>query len=177
MDAISIALALLDLDKGKRDAIITQSVKEYLHLLYAIVSDIYDSCIEDYYAKRIPDVYDRHGNLEGFNLYRANEIEYENLYLDISIISEQLLPYGKEDSEDVRDYVLSGVMKGLRGVGSSKLSGWPKRWSTSYPNKFSKMGGIWSSKKRTLNGILDDFVATAFDNTEGAFWDIVASKL
>lgn len=175
MDPTSIALKLLDLDKGKRDAVITSAVDDYLKILYTIASDIYDSCIADFYIKYTPKVYDRHGNVEGFNLYQANEITYNDLNLNVLIDENSLLPYGNE--EDKREYVLSSVMRGLRGVGSSKLKGWPKHWRTSYPNSFSKQAGLWSSNKRTLNGILNDFIENAFKDTKNIFWATVLRKM
>ena len=175
MDPTSIALKLLDLDKGKRDAVIASAVDDYLKILYTIASDIYDSCIADFYIKYTPKVYDRHGNIEGFNLYQANEITYNDLNLNVLIDENSLLPYGNE--EDKREYVLSSVMRGLRGVGSSKLKGWPKHWRTSYPNSFSKQAGLWSSDKRTLNGILNDFIENAFKDTENIFWATVLRKM
>ena len=177
MDATEVAFRLLDLNKSQRDAIVAYAVDEYFKILYVIASDIYDSCIQDFYAKYTPKVYDRHGNLEGWNLYQANEISYEDFYLDISIEPDQLLPYGDENDEDKREVILDSVMKGLRGAKSSKLPNWPKQWRTSYPNKFSTQSGLWSSSKKTLKGILNDFVANVMEDTDGIFWTIVSNKL
>lgn len=181
MDAISVALRLLALDKTKRDAIILHSVDDYFKVLYVIASDIYDSCIEDFYIKYTPKIYDRHGNLEGFNLYKANRISYENFYLNVFIDSEQLLPYDKTNDEykDKRDYVLNSVMRGVRGSksGKKKIPGWPKPWRTCYPNTFSRHAGLWSSSKRTLNGIFDDFIENAMTDMENIFWEIVSGKI
>ena len=179
MDATSVALKLLGLNKSKREAIIASSVDDYFKILYAVASDIYDSCIEDFYVKYTPTVYTRHGNLEGFNLYKANQISYENFYLNVFLDSDQLLPYGKidDDHEDRREYVLSSVMKGIRGPKGSKIPGWPKHWRTSYPNHFSRNAGLWSSKKRTLDGILNDFIENAMTDMDYVFWQIVSSKI
>ena len=178
MDATSVALKLLALDKGTRQTIIASAVDDYFKILYIIASDIYDSCIEDFYAKYTPKIYTRHGDLEGFNLYRANEISYENFYLNIKTDPEQLLSYGKnEDDEDKREYVLDAVMKGIRGPKKSKIPGWPKHWRTSYPNAFSEHAGLWSSSKKTLNSILEEFVDKAMTDTDDIFWGIVSKKI
>lgn len=183
MDATDIALRLLDLDKSERDRILASAITDYFKVLYAIAADIYDSCIQDFYAKYTPKVYERHGNLEGENLYRANEISYEKPNLSVFIDSAQLLPYGNGDVEDIgdtedkRDFVLNSVMKGLRGAKSSKLPGWPKHWYTRYPNQYSTQAGVWSSSKRTINGILYDFIENVMGDTDNILWEIVASKM
>lgn len=182
MDSVDVAIRLLDLNKDKRNSIIASSVDEYLRFLYAIASDIYDSCIEDFYFKYTPEVYTRHEDLVGFNLYQANEISYKDLYVNVFIDSTQLLPYGEEDESDEdkkkkKDYVLNTVMKGIRGPKKSKVPGWPKRWRTSYPNQFSRYQGMWKSSKKTLNGILNEFIEKAMEDLDYILWEIISNKI
>lgn len=175
MNAESVAMRLLTLDSGARYAVITNAVNDYFKILYSIASDIYDSCIEEYYFQYTPTVYNRHGNIEGFNLYNANEIAYSDLKLQLKIDSGQLLPYkGKGDK---REKVLSSVMSGLRGGKLKHVSGWPKSWRASYPNRFSRYGGVWSSSEKTMYTIYDDFVDNVIKDTKDLFWTLVSQKI
>ena len=114
---------LLFMDATKRKTIIEEASKAYMYDLSDIASDIYDSCIEDYYAQygppKYPKKYGRHGDKKGFNLYSANNISFDEMSydLDIDFDPNNLLEYydGKKGREK-RDKVLNSVMAGLRGV-------------------------------------------------------------
>lgn len=168
-----IALQLVQMDKGRRTAILASAIDLYLKVLLNVANDIYESCIADYYGGYTPVSYNRHGNIEGFNLYRANSNDYSNFYLGLKIDEDKLLPYGGRKG-DKRSQVLSGVLSGLRG--SSGIPGWPMSWSTSYPNGHSTYK-IWSSSGSTIQEILDDFCANAMKDNMDIFWQCVARQM
>lgn len=169
-------MRLLALDSSDRYTVMSSCWTRYMEYLAEIARDIYDSCIQQYYDDYYPSVYDRHGNKEGFNLYKANEIASYELDYSILLDENNLLPYsGKEK----RYRVLSTVMDGLRGGGARtrQFRGWPMSWHASYPNQFSQFGTEWSSSKTTMMGIFQDFVDNAIDQTEGYFWQLVRDHI
>ena len=168
-----IALQLVQMDKGARTVILANAIDLYLKVLLNIANDIYESCIADYYGGYTPKYYNRHGNIEGINLYRANSNKYSNFYLGLQINENKLSPYGGKKG-DKRSQVLSGVLNGLRG--SSGIPGWPMSWSTSYPNGHSAYR-IWYSSGTTIQEILDDFCANAMKDNMDIFWQCVARQM
>lgn len=167
---------LLQMDRSAVYSIFKSAWSEYMMYLANMASDIYHSCIADYYDKYYPEVYDRHGDRSGFNLYAANLISSFTTDIDIDIDPFELLSYkGKGEKRDV---VLKGVMNGIRGVGSSKnaASGWPRSWTTSYPNRFSNYGD-WQSSATTIDDILDDFLENALDDTIDYLLDAFLSRV
>lgn len=172
-DVKEVIFKLMKKDKSTIDAISLKATREYFRLLKNIAEDIYDSCIAVYYVKYSPIYYDRHGNKDGFNLYNAKDILYENGSLSIGTEPMNLKRYrGKTDK---REIILSSVMAGLRGGPLPLRSDWPMDWTEFcvYPNEYSKYGKHWSSEKHTMNGILIDFINTAFEKTNNDFWQIV----
>lgn len=171
---------LLFMDATKRREIIEEASKVYMNNLSNIASDIYDSCIEDYYAQYTPIKYSRHGNIVGFNLYRANNIDFDeaSYNLDIDFDPNKLLGYydGKRNREK-RDKVLNSVMAGLRGTKSSKTPpGWPQTWSTSYPNRYSKYS-MWKSNGTTMNEIFKNFMNNVMKDTIDLFYNHIKKLL
>lgn len=174
MDQAGVVLKLLELDASKRKQIITKAVDQYFIILYKIASDIYDSCIEDFYIQYTPESYTRHGDIEGFNLYNANEIELNDNGIRLFADANQLLPYaGKTDR---RQKVLDAVMNGIRGTKLKYVAGWPLKWSTTYPNRFSQYK-LWSSSATTMHEIYMDFVENVSSDTQDIFWDLVSRLL
>lgn len=172
LDISAILLKLMSKDDSLIDEIIEKATREYLMFLGKIAADIYDSCIAVYYATYTPKVYDRHGKIEGFNLYSANDIRFEDDYLIGSVDAMKLLKYkGKKDK---REIVLRQVMDGIRGVGSFRNPDWPMDWTEycTYPNEFSKYSD-WSSSKNTMYEIFEEFGDTIIDATSEHFWTIV----
>lgn len=152
--------------------------EEYMEYLSEIASDIYDSCIKDYYNKYRPTVYDRHGHLEGRNLYQANRISFNENDIELVIDEYNLWEYkGREK----RERVLSTVMEGIRGGGArrKKWRGWPKDWRTSYPNRFSnsKYLSVWSSSGNTMQDIFEDFKNTVVDKTSDYVVDLFFNSI
>ena len=141
------------------DKAYNEGVSMYLDVLFKIANDIYDSCIKQYYATYTPTVYTRHGNIEGFNLYYAKNIETDEYGITQDFDggdAYELLKYGTK--EDIRQEVLDAVMSGKRGIGK-RASGkrkWQRNWVASYPNKFSEYTD-WKSNASTINEIFDDF--------------------
>ena len=172
-DYIIEQLLLMDSEDSKR--LISDAWYEYVRHIGEIAEDIYDSCIADYYDQYEPTVYGRHGDIAGFNLYSANDIEYDEHEIGVSFEPSFLLPYaGKRDK---RTAVLKNVMKGLRGGKSKKMPpGWPMYWDARYPNSFSKYDD-WSSSGSTMNAIFQDFMANVIEETEYVFWDYVDQRL
>lgn len=171
MASQDIKLRLLKLDRSKRHAVISSAVDIYMRILFNIADDIYDSCIADYYNGYEPTSYKRHGNISGFNLYLANSISYQNNYLSVDIMEDKLLPYGKKTS---REDVFENVITGKRGTGmGGKRAGWPRKWSTSYPNSYSRYRGVWSSGSNTIQGIYADFFQNGIKDTAELFWQCV----
>lgn len=172
--------ALLLMDTTKRRTIIDEASKAYMSDLADIASDIYDSCIEDYYAQYEPIKYGRHGDIRGFNLYSANNIDFDELSynLDIDFDPSKLLRYydGKRGREK-RDKVLNSVMAGLRGTKSRKTPpGWPMLWLTSYPNRYSKYD-MWSSTKGTMDSIFIEFMDNVMGDTVNLWYDHIKKLL
>ena len=171
---------LLSMDATRRRTIIEEASGAYMRDLSNIAADIYDSCIEDYYAQYEPIKYTRHGNKKGFNLYRANNVNYdETTYnLDIDFDPNKLLRYydGKRNREK-RDKVLKTVMAGLRGAGSSKSPpDWPQEWFTSYPNEYSSYS-IWYSRGGTMNAIFENFMNNVMHDTTHLFYNYIKKFL
>lgn len=154
--------------------IIDNGTKDYLKFLENVAIDIYDSCIQDYYAQYKPKVYTRHGNKAGFNLYQAKDIGANDFSIKLETDPYELLPYGT--AEDIRAEVLKNVMSGVRGykerTNNTDIE-WPSPWSTSYPNKYSRYS-IWSSSCFTIESILDDFAANAIKDTYEMLWEFIA---
>ena len=173
MTPTQIALQLIQMDKSKRIAILASGIDLYLKVLLTIANDIYESCIADYYGGYSPTYYNRHGNIEGFNLYRANQNSYEDFYLGLNIDEDKLLPYSGKKG-DKRCKVLSGVLNGLRG--SSGIPGWPIGWSTSYPNGYSTHR-VWHSSGNTIKEILDDFSKNVTKDTSDILWQCIERQL
>jgi hypothetical protein len=172
-----IASALVFMDKSTRHNVVMSAFDEYCNIMSGVAFDIYRSCIQDYYAQYIPTVYTRHGDIAGANLYLANNISYSDLVLHLSITPDPLKPYSDEDYPD-RDYILTNVMNGIRGGKNMRLErGWPKKWSTSYPNRFSQFGSVWSSSKTTIEDILVDFETNAADETSSLLFACLAKRL
>lgn len=162
---------LLQMDQNQSHAIITNAWYDYVQRIGQIAEDIYDSCIEDYYGQYTPSVYTRHGNIEGFNLYSANDIMHNEHEIEVSLDPGNLLPYAGR--RDKRAKVLASVMKGLRGARSRKTPrGWPMTWYTRYPNAYSVYSD-WSSTRCTMNEIFYDFMDNVLIDTEDLFWKYV----
>lgn len=172
MTPTEIALRLIKMDKSRRTIALANGIDLYLKVLLNIANDIYASCIADYYGGYIPKYYNRHGNIEGINLYRASNNDYSNFYLGLSIEEDKLEPYGKKG--DKREEVLSGVLNGLRG--GPGIPGWPMAWSTSYPNDHSSYR-IWYSSGSTIEEILDDFSENVTKDTSDILWQCIERQL
>ena len=169
MSIDSIALALFEMDKNKLSAVVKTAMRAYAKVLYAVIDDIYDSCIKDYYAGYLPTSYTRHGNIEGKNLYNAPIVSLENGDLFFDTDPYKLEPYSR--TKELRGQVLHNVLNGLRGTGMrSWQEEWPMEWTTSYPNSYSKYN-IWSSSCHTIATIVQDFENNVFDDTEDLFFE------
>jgi hypothetical protein len=172
MTPTQIAFKLIKIDKNKRTSILANAIDLYLKVLLNIANDIYESCIAEYYGGYSPKYYNRHGNIEGFNLYKASDNDYSNFYLGLSIEEDKLLPYsGKGDK---RGKVLRGVLNGLRG--GPNIPGWPIEWSSNYPNNYSAYR-IWYSSGSTIKEILDDFSKNAMKDNMEIFWQCVERQI
>ncbi len=172
--------SLVSMDEHQANSIIDKAWGRYVDLIGNIVSDIYDSCIEDYYDQYIPTKYKRHGDIKGFNLYSANDIEWDVLSfnIDLDFDPAKLQPYydGKRNREK-RDKVLNSVMAGFRGTKSKKTPpGWPKIWRTSYPNRYSKYS-IWKSKGSTMDDIYIDLMENLIKDTTNIFHGYISELL
>lgn len=168
------------MDDAKANAILEEALKKYFNVLSNIAADIYDSCIEDYYDQYTPIKYTRHGNIKGFNLYSANDIDFNEATYEMSLDFDpnKLLGYydGKKNREK-RDKVLKSVMSGLRGAKSIKTPpGWPKPWRTTYPNRYSKYK-LWISKGSTLEGIYTDFIDNIRSDTTNLLYSYIQKLL
>ena len=151
-------------------AAVKNSIEEYADIIWNIANDIYDSCIELYYATYTPTVYKRHGNMDGFNLYRANGFDFDEVNMILDDFDggnpQNLLKYGSKN--DVREEVLAAVLSGQRGITvrpspPAKFK-WPRGWTASYPNKYSKYR-YWSSGAHTIEEIIDDFEENILNDT------------
>ena len=138
-----------------------KAMNEYVDIIVGIANDIYDSCIEQYYSSYAPKVYKRHGKIEGFNLYRANSFELHGTVLDDfdGGNPEALLPYGAR--EDIREEVLKAVLSGKRGI-TPRPSGWPRKWTASYPNEYSRYN-YWRSNFHTILADTQKLKSQLFD--------------
>ena len=171
MSIESIALTLFQMDDSKIAYIVKCAMRAWAKTLYAVVDDIYDSCIKDYYAGYTPTSYTRHGNIEGYNLYDAPVTSLTSGELLFDEDPYQLEPYGK--TREYRPKVLHNVLNGLRGTGMrSTQEDWPMEWHTKYPNHFSKYN-IWTSSGHTIKEIIRDFEDNVLDDTEDLFWGFV----
>ena len=171
----NILMQLVFMDERAAAAAINNGFSQYAQFIVDIYNDIYDSCIEVYYSTYTPTKYDRHGDLEGFNLYSASDIYANQLMVNLSVEGYNLLPYaGKTDK---RDQVLQSVMNGLRGSKSRKTpSGWPMNWSAYYPNEFSEFSD-WSSSASTLYEILNDFANNGVRDTADKFYYFIGINI
>ena len=141
-----------------------KAMNEYVDIIVGIANDIYNSCIEQYYATYTPKVYKRHGQIEGFNLYRANSFELEGTVLDDfdGGNPEALLKYGAR--KDIREEVLQAVLSGKRGI-TKRPSGWPRNWIASYPNEYSQYS-YWQSNFHIMEDIIADFESNIIADTQ-----------
>lgn len=176
VDISTVALELMKKDDATAKRIIEKSTDEYFKLLKDIASDIYDSCIESFYASYIPSVYRRHKDPAGSNLYRANEISFDNGNLSFETEEDNLLKYGA--AQDIRREVLDAVMAGIRGT-TKRPSGWPRSWRQycMYPNEFSQYGRYWKSTKNTMDDIFEEFSRVGLKDTNQYFWEIVSKYI
>lgn len=158
-----IVLRLSTMDDGQMCAIVYKAVEVYFQLLLDIANDIYDSCIADYYGGYTPKYYNRHGNIEGWNLYNANSNGIFGGELRFKTDASKLEPY-KGGSEDD---VLGMVENGFRG--GPGIDGWPKKWSTSYPNDHSAYH-VWYSSGNTIEKITSDFQKNGIRETRELLW-------
>ena len=177
-------------DKDTANAILEYALSDYADFLTEIAKDIYDSCIAQFYDDYTPRIYDRHGDINGKNLYLANKIKYSDLAVHLTLNPDELLPYykmkklsedeyeaGEFESEDKRAQVLASVLLGIRARKSPRTPPWfPMTWRASYPNRFSKYSD-WYSGCKTMNAIFDDFCETAVDDTIDEFWKILDSYI
>ena len=170
---MQIVLRLMKMNKHQYMSILAGAVDLYLKVLLNIANDIYESCIADYYGGYTPKYYNRHGNIEGFNLYQANDNDYSNFYLSMRISEDKLDPYSGK-SGDKREKVLTSVLNGWRGSGG--IEGWPMIFSTSYPNNYSSYR-TWYSSENTIEGIMNDFCENAVKDTKDIFWQCVARQM
>lgn len=194
MNRQDVLLALIQYDKPQIVKILTNTTDEYFNMLTHVAMDIYDSCIQLFYATYDPIVYDRHGDKSGFNLYAANNMGYSNLIVDMTLEPENLLPYysmkknkvgqfvpGNVLKEDVRAKVLGSVMDGVRARKTSKnikskRVKFPMTWDAFYPNQYSKYN-IWSSKSKTIDTILDDFIENVVNDTLDDFYTLLSKNI
>ena len=167
--------ALIFMDEASMVSIIDVAFMQYAQLIADIYNDIYDSCIQQYYAQYSPTKYDRHGDLSGFNLYSASDIYADSMVVNLVLEASNLLPYkGKGDK---RYAVLSTVLDGLRGAASRKTPpGWPMNWYASYPNEYSAHAE-WYSSKTTLRDILQDFASNGVNETKDIFFDYIGNSI
>ena len=182
-----ILLELIQYDKKTMNSILGSAVNDYAAILTEIAKDIYDSCIKQFYDSYTPKIYNRHGDITGFNLYSANSIGYSNLIIDLSFEPENLLPYYKMkkvledeydmdefDTTDKRTEVLTSVMTGIRARKSPRTPPWfPMTWRASYPNSHSRYSE-WSSGCKTMNAIFDDFCVNVVNDTSYIFWNLLS---
>lgn len=140
-----------------------KAINEYVDIIVGIANDIYNSCIEQYYSTYMPTVYKRHGNITGFNLYRANSFELNGTILEDfnGGNPDALLKYGAK--RDIREEVLQAVLSGKRGI-TKRPGGWPRGWTASYPNEYSQYN-YWISNAHTMEDIIADFEENIIDDT------------
>lgn len=181
-----ILLNLIQHDKSTMNNILEHAVNDYADFLTEIAKDIYDSCIAQFYETYTPKIYNRHGDITGFNLYSANSIGYSNLLINLTLEPENLLPYYKMkkvledeydmdefDTTDKRAEVLASVLLGIRARKSPRTPPWfPMKWRASYPNKHSQYSE-WFSGCKTMSAIFDDFCESAVNETIDTFWKIL----
>lgn len=141
-----------------------KAINEYVDIIVGIANDIYDSCIAQYYASYTPLVYKRHGDIDGFNLYRANSFELKGTVLEEfdGGNPDNLFKYGAR--RDIREDVLYAVLNGKRGI-TKRPSGWPRNWTASYPNRYSQYNE-WSSNYTTIEEIIADFEENIIEDTK-----------
>jgi hypothetical protein len=168
---------LLSLDDGDMYDVIQDCVSQYMQYLADIAADIYDSCIRLYYATYHPKIYDRHGHIEGYNLYQANCIRSEYLSVTGGFYEDNLWQY-EDRRRDIRQDVLDSVMIGIRGGGARrrKWKGWPQNWDARYPNAYSQYRD-WHSSYDNINDILDDFMENAVTATKDYFFELLSSYI
>ena len=165
---------LMQLGDAKLNSVIKSAIDEYYETLFNVASDIYDSCIHDFYDQYTPRVYKRHGNLSGENLYRANNIFDDGNTVNITLNEWSLMPYGKHDK---RDIVFEFVLAGLRGGPFPNRLDFPMDWYTTYPNAYSRYGDVWQSSENILQYILDDFCANVVSDTLHIVVNNIAKKI
>ena len=162
------------MNQSDRNRIIKTAWNNYTKFLSEIASDIYKSCIKDFYAQYDPIRYKRHGYPEGKNLYQADDVKWTESTLAIRTAANKLWKYhGKKDR---RGKVLSSVIHGYRGSHSRITGGgWPQEWYTSYPNDYSEyfewdgLGGLV-----TMKDVMDYFAENVLEETEDIFWEYVS---
>lgn len=177
VDANQVFLRWALKPEAQRVGIMKKVIREYGDIIYAVADDIFDSCIEDYYASYKPTKYKRHGNIIGFNLYRLNDMSFDGTEFQIGFDSDFLLKYGTK--KDIREKVMNAVFAGQRGTTPRIPSStdenpdpepWPRDWYTSYPNEFSRYA-YWKSSYTTMDEIFHDFVKNAINDTKNIFWN------
>lgn len=171
-DANQVFLRWAFKPESQRLSIMKKVLDEYGNLIYAIADDIFNSCIDHYYASYKPKQYKRHGNIVGFNLYRLNDISFDGNEFNIDFDSDFLLKYGTK--EDIRQEVMNAVFAGQRGTtmrpSPPAKNKWPMKWVTSYPNEFSQYS-YWKSKYTTMDEIFGDFIQNGINDTKDIFWN------
>lgn len=173
-NAEQILLRFASKPKEQRPNIIKKVIREYGDIIYKTAGDIFQSCIEHYYEYE-PKVYRRHGNIEGFNLYKLQNISFDGRKFTMRFDENFLLKY--RTKEDIREEVLNAVFSGTRGL--EERNGHPvdprriMDWKTSYPNKYSQYD-YWQSEYTLLDDIFLDFAQNVFNDTEELFWNIMS---
>lgn len=172
---VRIVDSWLALGEKRAIKVLEASWKEYMKLIFDILNDIYDSCIADYYSW-MPDVYDRHGNIFGENLYLAKNFSMPNMFtINDDLDSDLLMKYPGRHGEEKKEIVFSTVtIEGLRG--GPAVPGFPIEFETSYPNSYSKLNE-WRSEYNTIEEILNDFRENVMDDTDDLMWDIIAKHV
>lgn len=177
MAANDVYKKLLMTSDSNAEYAISAGFDDYTKRIYDIACDIYDSCIKDYYSSYYPTSYKRHGDIYGFNLYRANDLYYSPDNFIVSFDSDNLLPYPGKKGSYVRKRVLDHVMSGLRGTGMrSWQTEWPMPWYTRYPNEYSEYYD-WHSVESTMDDIFRDFVSNVVDDTKYLLHEFIAEYI
>lgn len=151
---------------------INAATNKFAEIIYEIAKDVYHSCIEDYYSQYTPTSYDRHGDISGYNLYRAEDFIVNNGIIIDDLNPMNLFKYsGKKDK---RRKVLNSVINGFRG--GRGIPGFPMDFYTRYPNKFSGLE-YWHSTKYTIRDIFNEFDENIVEDIEYLFWDYLADEI
>ena len=174
MNPSDVFAAFCSIPESKRKSALESAVREYALLLSEIYNDIYESCIKVFYSSYKPEKYKRHGDIVGFNLYSGFYSQVGDLRIEAMYVANEMLSYRGISREEV----LNNVVNGQRGskARDAKDGPWPRNWSTSYPNTYSKYS-IWESSADTIETILDDFDNTAGEQTANIFWEILSKYI